>query len=461
MRYDTRKAIRPRWWFVPSVIVLACVSAGTTRVYGEDWPYHRGKGNTGVWEESGILEKFPEQGLAARVRWRTPVKSGYSGPAVADGRVFVTDFVYTKRPRGIERALALDEKTGQVLWTQEWETDYTGVSYDRGPRSTPTVDGDRVYVLGSAGMFLCLDVRTGEVLWKKDFVKEYGGPRERWYTNYGFVAPGLVDGDKVIAKVGGEPDAKIMAFDKRTGKELWRALPSDTGPAYNPLVIITAAGTRQLIAWHDSGITSLDPETGKIHWDFPWKPSNSTAVATPVKAGSLMFFSGYYQGALMLLLDEDKPGAKQLWKEQSESETVTENLHALISAPIIIGEYIYGIDSHGELRCLKAQTGERIWETQQVTRERALHATAHFVRHGDRFFINNDFGELIIARMDLEGYHEISRTKLITPTTPASQRRTGGKVNWTHPAYANRHIITRNDEEIISISLAADERDVR
>jgi hypothetical protein len=258
-------------------------------------------------------------------------------------------------------------------------------------------------------------------------------------------------------KAGGDPNAKIMALDKFTGKEIWRNLPSDTSPGYNPMVIVNVAKTRQLIAWHDSGITSMDPETGKVYWQYDWKPSNSTFVATPLLIqGKYMFFSGYYQGAIMLELDQEKPGYSVLWKEQSESETASEILHALMNTPVVIGDYLYGMDSRGELRCLKIETGEWVWETQQVTRERALHATAHWVRHGDHFFVNNDFGELIIAKLSPEGYTEIDRTKLITPTGPASQRRTGGKINWTHPAYANKHIITRNDEEIISINLAAD-----
>jgi outer membrane protein assembly factor BamB len=438
--------------------ILAGTLFATSPIRGNDWPYHRGKGNTGVWEETGILEKFPEEGLASRVRWRMPISAGYSGPAVADGRVVITDFRYTKRPFGMERALAFDEKTGKLLWTREWETNYTGIGYDRGPRTTPTIDDDRVYLLGSAGMFLCLDVRTGEVLWKYDFVTDFGGSahRDQWITNYGMVAPPLIDGDKLIAKVGGEPNANVVAFDRKTGKEIWRALSSKRHPGYSPLQIIDAAGVRQLIVWNDLGIWSLDPENGKIYWQYDWSPTNSTGVPTPILAGSLLYFSGYYQGSLMLRLNQEKPGARLVWKEQSESETVTENLHSLMATPYIIDGYIYGFDSHGELRCLVAETGERVWESQVVNKERALHASAQWVRHGDRFFINNDIGELIIGKVDPKGYTEISRTKLITPTTPASQRRIGGKINWTAPAFANKHIITRNDEEIISINLAAD-----
>src|SRR5262245_55124691 len=109
------------------VVGSALLSAGSTGIQATDWPYHRGAGNTGLWNETGILETFPLEGLASRVAWRTPIRSGYSGPSVADGRVFITDFMYTQRPHGTERLLALDEKTGKVLWAQEWDTDYTGV----------------------------------------------------------------------------------------------------------------------------------------------------------------------------------------------------------------------------------------------------------------------------------------------------------------------------------------------
>jgi outer membrane protein assembly factor BamB len=126
-----------------------------------------------------------------------------------------------------------------------------------------------------------------------------------------------------------------------------------------------------------------------------------------------------------------------------------------MSTPFIVGDYLYGICSFGQMRGLNAGTGERLWETQAVTKERARWSSALMVRNGDRFFINNDRGELVMARLTPDGYHEISRTPLITPTSRASNRRELGAVNWTHPAYANRHLYTRNDEEIIAMTLAA------
>src|SRR5687768_2457987 len=168
------------------ILVLAAALAALTgaAVAAEDWPEIRGKGRLGVWTETGILEKFPADGL--KVLWRTPVRAGFSGPAVAAGRVFVMDFVETTRPRGSERALALDEKTGKILWTHEWEVDYRGMSYGLGPRATPTVDDNRVYFAGADGKLFCLDAASGAVVWKKDYVADFGADRSKGGWDWGF-----------------------------------------------------------------------------------------------------------------------------------------------------------------------------------------------------------------------------------------------------------------------------------
>jgi outer membrane protein assembly factor BamB len=423
-----------------------------TPIHAEDWPRYRGARADGVWNEPGILERFPESGL--KTLWRVPLKSGYTGPSVSDGRVFVTDFAYTQRPRGIERALAFDEASGRLLWTQEWEVDYRGMGFDGGPRATPTVDGDRVYVLGASGILLCLNVETGTILWRKDYQRDYNADVKTWSFYFGFSSPPTVDGDRLICLVGGA-DAKIVAFDKMTGKELWRALTSDTEPGFSQPIVVSAGGTRQLIVWHVGAVTSLDPATGKVYWQEPFKVDETQAIMTPVFDGSRLLVSSFYTGAMMLTLDAGKPEARILWKSKSTSEILTDGLHALMSTPVIVGDYLYGICSFGQLRGLNAATGERLWETQQVTRERARWSSALIVRNSDRFFINNDRGELIIARLAPDGYHEIGRTQLIKPTSRAPNRRAVGAVNWTHPAYANRHLYTRNDEELIAVTLAA------
>jgi len=129
-------------------------------------------------------------------------------------------------------------------------------------------------------------------------------------------------------------------------------------------------------------------------------------------------------------------------------------MHSLVSIPCIQGEYIYGICSYGQFRCLDARTSKRVWETMEVTKENARWSTGQIVRQGDRYFISNDRGELIIAKLSPDGYQEIDRTKMIAPTSYVNRRRELGAINWTHPAYANRHLITRNDKEIVRYSLA-------
>jgi outer membrane protein assembly factor BamB len=432
-----------------AVFLIAAVAAGRA----EDWPEIRGKGRLGVWNETGILEKFPEGGL--KVLWRTPLNAGYSGPSVASGRVFVMDFIAKTRLSGTERAVALDEKTGKILWTRDWPVDYRGMSYGIGPRATPTVDADRVYFAGADGKLFCLAAATGEVIWKKDFVADYGADRAKWGWDWGFSSAPLVDGNRLIAMVGGHPDAKVVAFDKMTGKEIWRALSSESELGVAQPIIITAGGARQLIVWYPGAVVSLDPASGKPYWEQPYKVGASMTVPTPVQSGSLLFFTNFYDGPLMLELDSAKPAARVLWKGKSDNEIQTDGLHGVITTPVIIGDHIYGLCSYGQFRCLLARTGQRIWETQAVTKERVRWAQGLIVRHGERLFINNDRGELIIVKPLPDGYQEIGRTHLLKPTSPPGNRRELVNVNWSHPAYANRHIYARNDEEIICASLSA------
>lgn len=416
-----------------------------------DWPGWRGAERDGVWRETGVLERFPAKGL--EVQWRVAVRSGFGGPAVAGGRVFLADFEYTKQPRGVERALAFDEQTGKRLWAHEWEVNYTGLAttYATGPRATPIVDGDHVYFFGAMGKLVCLRSADGAVVWKRDFVKEFATEVPVW----GMSAAPLVDGPRLIALAGGAGDAKVMAFDKLTGKVLWRALPSDFEPGYSAPMLVTAAGRRQLVQWHPEGVASLDPETGVKLWELPFRTAMGSSIVTPVWTGLQVLISSFFNGSMMIALDDAKPTARMVWRGKSDSETKPDGLHSLAGNPMLDGAYIYGICAYGQLRCLRADTGKQVWETLEVTRERARWAAAHMVRNGGRYFINNDRGELIIARLSPQGYEEISRTKLIEPTSNPGNRREAGAVNWVHPAYANRHIVTRNDRELIRASLAA------
>ncbi len=444
--------------YAPPSAVAGLVLAAALPLAAEDWPEWRGAGRLGVWTETGILEEFPAGGLTAT--WRVPVGGGYAGPSVADGRVFVTD-ARRADPRStaaVERLLALDEATGEVLWAREWDTNYAGLQliYAIGPRATPTVDGDRVYAVGAMGNLLALDVADGSLLWEKDYVQDFNASIPSW----GISGAPLVDGDRLICLVGGEPDAKVIAFDKLTGEVLWQALSSDSEPGYTAPIVIEAAGVRQLIIWHPRAISSLDPETGSVYWEVPHVVDMGMTIPTAVHSDPYMFVTSQYGGARMLRLAESHPDAALAWAGVGHSDPefgqVFDTLDSVISTPVIQGDYLYGVDSFGTLRCLVLRTGRRVWETNALIGQRHRHGSAFIVRHRDRYFINTDAGELIIARLSPEGYDEISRTHLIDPTNPVTRRRAQGPVvHWSHPAYANRHIVTRNDEEIVRFSLAS------
>ena len=218
------------------------------------------------------------------------------------------------------------------------------------------------------------------------------------------VSAPLVDGDRLITVVGGEPDALVVAFDKHTGEEVWRAIEVTSEMGYAQPVIYEAGGGRQLIIWHPEALASLDPETGELYWEQPWDVGMGVTVATPVRSGDYLLVSQFFNGSLMVRLNQDRPAATHLWHGQSRSELPdqTDTIHAMVTTPVTIGDYAYGVDSYGELRGLDARTGRRLWMSPDMTAQ-ARWSTAFLVRHEDRYFVNNDDGELILARFTPEG----------------------------------------------------------
>jgi outer membrane protein assembly factor BamB len=426
----------------------------------DDWPQWLGPQRDGVWRETGIVETLPSGALTAR--WRTPVGKGYSGPAVAGGRVFLTDRILDEKIRapddpfergsipGKERVLCLKETDGAVLWKHEYDSAYT-VSYPSGPRATPVVDEGKVYTLGAEGRLLCLEAEAGKVVWDCDLKKVYHLKSFTW----GFVAHPLIDGRKLICLVGGAGSTAV-AFDKRTGKEIWRSL-SAKEPGYAPPMIYEAGGKRQLIIWHPEAVNSLDPETGEVYWSQPFPVQSGLTIPTPRKLGDLLLVTSFYNGPLLLRLAQDRPAASVVWRGLAASERKTDKLHAIMCTPFLEDGHIYGVCSYGQLRCLKLETGERVWETLKptgATGERGGNGdrwcNAFIVKNGNRFFLPNEKGDLIIARLSPQGYEEVSRAHLLDPTNVAM----GRDVVWSHPAFANRSIYARNDKEIVCADLA-------
>ncbi len=448
-----------RW--LPALAVLCLALPGAR---ADDWPQWLGPRRDGVWREKGVLDKFPAGG--PKEKWRVGIGAGYGGPAVAGGKVFVTDFVPdagAKRPgnamddrtpvAGTERVQCLSEADGKRLWKHEYPCTYQ-VSFASGPRATPAVDGDRVYTLGTMGNLCCLGTAKGDVIWSKDLRAEYkGSGKAAGGAWWGFSASPLVDGDKLITLVGGEGSI-VVAFDKKSGKELWRAL-SASEAGYCPPMIYQQGGKRQLIIWHPDAVASLDPETGKEYWSHPFKIKAGLSIPTPRLDGDRLFITAFYDGSLMLKLKPDGSGADVLWqsKVKSESPRLTTELHSIMPTPFLVDKHIYGVCSYGELRCLDEDTGKRLWMTREPTGGREERwANAFLVRHGDRFFLFNEKGDLILARLTPQKYEEIGRVHLLDP----DNRLPGRPVIWSYPAFANRAVFVRNDHEIVCVSLAAE-----
>jgi outer membrane protein assembly factor BamB len=291
----------------------------------------------------------------------------------------------------------------------------------------------------------CFDEKTGAILWSKDFVKDFNTTMPMW----GLAASPLIDGDQVIMLVGGEK-ALVVSLDKATGQERWRAL-DDPDVGYSPPVIFTIHGKRHLIVWHPRSITGLDPQTGTVLWDVPYSVKAQLCIATPRNVGDRIFVTSFYNGPRMIEVGDDGLSAKILWQGHSDSEIQTDGLHSIIPTPVFDGKFIYGVCSYGQLRGLDASNGKRLWETYGAT-GKGRWWNAFLIPHEDKYFIHNEQGDLIIARLSPQGYEELSRAKLVEPTREVMRRMT----IWSHPAFALKSVFARNDKEIVRVSLAAD-----
>lgn len=438
--------MRSRGWLVGWVMVLIGVGSWTSAIRGADWPQWRGPNRDGVWHESDLIERF--DGPELTPLWRVEIGSGYCGPTVAKGRVYVTDRVI--KPKQVERVHCFDARTGQRVWEHAYQCKYRNVSYDAGPRASVLVNDGRAYSLGTMGHLHCFDAADGTVLWKKNLAKEYAIEMPVW----GIAASPVIEGDQLICQIGGKDGACLIGLDKRTGSERWRAL--DDPASYSAPIVIDQNGVRVLACWTGDHVSGLNPKTGKVYWRVPFKPSRMViGVATPVWDEDHLLVSSFFDGALLLRLtsDEKGPRAEKVWHRHGQSEKKTQGLHAMITTPLMMDGYIYGVGSYGELRCLDRRTGDRVWESLDVM-PRARWATAHMVRQGQRVWLFNERGELIISRLSPAGFEEISRAKLIEPTLLQLRRR--GGVCWSHPAFADGHVFARNDEALLCVRVSRD-----
>jgi outer membrane protein assembly factor BamB len=432
------------------VLVLAALPAA-----GADWPQWMGPNRDDVWPETGIVEAFPAAG--PKFLWRKPIHGGFSGPAVVGNKVYVTDYqksagddkpAPTKRNelQGRERILCLDAQTGAELWKHEYDCAYT-ISYPAGPRCTPTVDNGRVYTLGAMGDLLCLNSESGQVIWTKNLPQAYDAPVPLW----GYAGHPLVYKDLLICHAGGQGNA-VVAFDKVTGREAWKALNANE-IGYSPPTLLQAGGVTQLLIFNGEGLTSLNPDDGTQYWFEPLRTAFSMAIMAPRSDGEFLFAGGHNGVSLGLKLDPTRPAVSRVWQGSR-----THGLAPVSGTPFVENGVAYGIDNSGLFRAIRIATGERLWATakpvngQDSDRRGAVEGATFVTKNGNRFFLFGENGDLAIARLSPERYDEISRAKLLDPVGVGL----GRSVVWSHPAYAQRCVFARNDQEIVCASLAAE-----
>jgi len=414
----------------------------------DTWPQWRGEKRDGIWRETNLVDSFPEDGL--KRAWSAPVGAGYCGPTVTEEKVYLMD-------RGVdpeveeERILCFDRRTGEVAWIHAYPCVYEDVAYDLGPRASVTVVDGTAYALGTMGDLHALDAGTGQVLWKRNLVEDFDAEVPTWGVS---AAPVFVDG-RLLVQSGGTSGPSCLALDATTGDEIWRG-PADRMSYSVP--VIPPSDPAAVLVWSDGWLRSFALDDGEVTWALEWPKIRefSSRVQSPVfnRQGDSFLLSDFNFGTRRFARDGES--WREVWHVRGKNERNTEGLHSLMAAPVWIDDHFYGVDSYGLFRGLRAADSSRVWETDTVVPQ-ARWATAFLVRQGEegnRVWIINERGELILADLTPEGYDEIDRTQLIEPTQEVRQR--DYRTLWSHPAFAHRHIYARNDRELIAISLEDD-----
>ena len=239
---------------------------------------------------------------------------------------------------------------------------------------------------------------------------------------------------------------------------MWAAEATQADCGYAAVMIYEFGGTRTAVVWHGAAVLGLDPATGRRLWKQDFKTNYALTAPTPQKVGGdRLFVTAFYEGPLLLKVAGGAVSVEWRGTGKGEKPDKTDKLHSIMPTPYVRNGHIYGVCSYGELRCLRADTGERVWETRRPTvgkrdeeGQPVRWGNAFLTPHDDRFFLFNEQGELVIARLTPQGYEELDRAAILKPTNKFA----GRPVVWVHPAYAQKKLFVRNDQELVCVDLA-------
>ncbi len=386
---------------------------------GSDWPQFLGPTRNGVYPGE-LAHHWPKEGPP--VLWKKKVGQGFSGPVVRDGRV-----ILFHRLGDQERLECLDAKDGRTIWQFEYPTHYhDDFGFDEGPRATPAIDGDSVYSYGAEGSLHCVDFNTGKPVWAVDAKKDLASAKG-WF---GRACSPLIEGNAVIVNIGGGPGAGIVAFDKKTGRVLWKS--TDDEASYASPVAATIHDKRYLFIWDRAGLAALQPSDGHVYFEFPFRSPMDASVnaATPLVVGDEIFLSACYEtGATLLRFHEEKP--ESIWVSQ-------EALSNHYATSVYHDGFLFGFDGRQEqgqsLRCVDFKTGNVRWS------EPGFHAGTVLLAR-DHLLVMAERGELLLVPASPNGFHAEARAQLLPFLVRA------------YPALAQGFFYARSKDRLVCIDL--------
>jgi outer membrane protein assembly factor BamB len=401
------------------LLFLACmqISAAPVPRVTSDWPTWRGAQRTGISLETGLLRDWPEGG--PKLAWQTSgMGVGFSTPAVAGGRVYLMG-----NRDGQELVLCLNARDqGKEIWSAILgPVRHEGAGYP-GPRSTPTIDGDRVYVLGINGDLVCLDAKTGAGVWRRDLVGEFGGGIPNW----GYSESVLVDGPWVLCTPGGN-QATIVALDKQNGKTVWSATVGDPA-GYSSLIKAEIDGVKQYVQFTAKGIIGVNAADGAFLWRYD-APANGTAnISTPVYLGNKVFAaSGYGTGGGLVAVSHDAGvfDAKQVY--------FTKHMKNHHGGYVVVDGYLYGSDDPGILTCMDLASGDVKWA------DRSCGKCAIVCADG-LLYCRSEQGLVSLVEATPDGFHLHGQFE---------QPERSEAPSWPHPVVADGRLYLRDQDKLL------------
>ena len=379
--------------------------------FAADWLHYRGPEQNGT-----STEKVA--GFAKGELWRVQLGTGLSGITSAGARVFSAGY-----KDGKETLYCLDAATGKAFWTYAWTAKIGDNLFEGGPRATPTLDGDRVFMLGNEGTLFCSDVADGKVVWEKHLVRDFGGKRPEW----GYCGSPTIDGANVLLDCGGT-GVSTLALNKQTGALVWKS--GDDGAGYASPIVANIGTQRTVVLFKAKAAIGLNAKSGRELWRHPFETSYDVNAASPLVVGDKVLISaGYNHGSAFLRVGTS---AERLW--------FSKNLRSHFNSPVLIGGHVYGIDGTADpkapLACIDFASGEFKWKTKEVQGGSLIVA-------GDKLLIFTETGDLVLADPSPTGYKELARQHLLS-----------GRC-WVQPTLSNGRIFCRNTAgELVAVAVA-------